>query len=197
MTWALDEGVLERREGVSRVVVDVPSGRLETWATVEGGRVRSVRFRNVPSFVWARGVEAAGRVVDVAFGGAFYASLEERVEPAELPRLIELGREIKAELEAAHDVVHPAEPEAPDVYGVIFWQQEGDDPSRAAERHRLRGRRGRPLTLRVRHLGAARAPRTARGGSRRATSCGTARSSTPSSAAGSSARPRWRGGRRS
>jgi hypothetical protein len=32
------------REGENRVVVDVPSGRLETWATVEGGRVRSVRF---------------------------------------------------------------------------------------------------------------------------------------------------------
>ncbi len=91
VTWALDEGVVERREGENRVVVDVPSGRLETWATVESGRVRSVRFRNVPSFVWATGLEAAGRVVDVAFGGAFYASLDERVEPAELPRLIALG----------------------------------------------------------------------------------------------------------
>jgi proline racemase/trans-L-3-hydroxyproline dehydratase len=107
VTWALDEGVLERREGVNRVVVDVPSGRLETWASVEEGRVRAVRFRNVPSFVWGRGVAAAGRVVDVAFGGAFYASLEERVDPHELPRLIALGRELKAALEAEHDVFHP------------------------------------------------------------------------------------------
>ena len=128
VTWALDEGVLERSEGVNRVLVDVPSGRLETWATVEGGRVRSVRFRNVPSFVWGRGIDAGGHVVDVAFGGAFYATLPERVEPAELPRLIALGRQIKAELEAAHDVVHPAEPELNGIYGVIFWQDEGDDP---------------------------------------------------------------------
>jgi len=128
VTWALDEGVVERREGQNRVVVDVPSGRLETWAQVEGGRVRSVRFRNVPSFVWGRGLEAAGRTVDVAFGGAFYASLEEHVASAELPRLVELGRRIKADLEAAHDVVHPAEPELRGVYGVIFWQQESDDP---------------------------------------------------------------------
>ena len=64
----------------------------------------SVRFRNVPSFVEARGLEAAGRAVDVAFGGAFYATLAELVEPAELPRLIELGRAIKRDLEAAHDV---------------------------------------------------------------------------------------------
>ena len=63
--------------------------------------------RNVPSFVWATRVAAAGREVDLAFGGAFYASLEERVEPSELPRLIQLGRELKAALEADHDVVHP------------------------------------------------------------------------------------------
>jgi proline racemase len=128
VTWALDAGVVERRDGENRVVVDVPSGRLETWATVEDGRVRSVRFRNVPSFVWGEGLEAAGRVVDVAFGGAFYASLEERVEPRELPRLIALGREIKAELESANEVVHPLEPELRDVYGVIFWQEEGTEP---------------------------------------------------------------------
>ena len=68
------------------------------------------------------------RTVDVAFGGAFYASVEERVEPGELPRLIELGRELKRDLEAWQDVVHPLEPELRDVYGVIFWQEEGEDP---------------------------------------------------------------------
>ena len=128
VTWALEEGVLPREEGENEVVVDVPSGRLVTCAQVEGGRVRSVRFRNVPSFVWAEGLEAAGRRVDVAFGGAFYASLEERVEPGELPRLIELGRELKRSLEASHDVVHPVEPELRDVYGVIFWQREATSP---------------------------------------------------------------------
>ena len=128
VTWALDEGVVERVEGETRVVVDVPSGRLETWARVEDGRVRSVRFRNVPAYVWAEGLEVGGRTVDVAFGGAFYASVEERVEPRELPRLIELGREIKRALEEEHDVVHPLEPELRDIYGVIFWQHEGESP---------------------------------------------------------------------
>ena len=128
VTWALDAGVLRPTGEETRVVVDVPSGRLETVARVDGDRVRSVRFRNVPSFVSETGVHAAGRVVDVAFGGAFYASLEDRVAPGELPRLVELGRRIKADLEAAHAVVHPREPELRDVYGVIFWQHEGDDP---------------------------------------------------------------------
>ena len=128
VTWALDEGIVSRKEGENHVVVDVPSGRLDTWAWVEDGRVRSVRFRNVPAFVWAEGVELGAKTVDVAFGGAFYASVEERVEPGELPRLIELGRELKREVEAWQDVVHPLEPELRDVYGVIFWQEEGDSP---------------------------------------------------------------------
>ena len=128
VTWALEEGVLDPGEGERRVVVDVPSGRLECEAAVEGGRVRSVCFRNVPAYVWGTDVAAAGREVDVSFGGAFYASCAERVEPGELPRLIELGREIKRDLEAAHEIVHPVEPELRDVYGVIFWQEEGDGP---------------------------------------------------------------------
>jgi proline racemase len=128
VTWALDEGIVRRRAGENRVVVDVPSGRLETWAQVEDQRVRSVRFRNVPSYVWAEGLDVGGRRVDVAFGGAFYASLEERVEPRELPRLIELGRELKRAIDAEHEVVHPLEPELRDIYGVIFWQQERGEP---------------------------------------------------------------------
>jgi proline racemase len=128
VTWAIDEGVVASRAPETRVVVDVPSGRLETIARVESGRVRSVRFRNVPAFVHAEGLAAAGRRVDVAFGGAFYASVEERIEPREVPRLIALGREVKAALERDHEIVHPVEPELRDAYGVVFWQHEDDGP---------------------------------------------------------------------
>jgi proline racemase/trans-L-3-hydroxyproline dehydratase len=124
VTWAIEHGLVAGPD----VAVDVPSGRLKTHARVEDGRVQSVRFRNVPAFVHGRGLPAAGRQVDVAFGGAFYASLEERVEPAELPRLIELGRAVKADLEATRTIAHPAEPELRDVYGVIFWQEEAAQP---------------------------------------------------------------------
>jgi proline racemase len=128
VTWALDEGVVERIEGENHVVVDVPSGRIETWALVESGRVRWVRFRNVPSYVHASGLEIGEHEIEIAFGGAFYASVEEHVRSEELPRLIELGRELKRSIEDWQDVVHPLEPELRDVYGVIFWQHEGDDP---------------------------------------------------------------------
>jgi proline racemase len=129
VTWALESGRLPMEEPETRVVVDVPSGRLETVARVREGRVESVRFRNVPSFIAARGLSAAGLEADVSFGGAFYASVKApwAVEPDNLLRFIELGRSVKRELEAAQEFVHPLEPELRDVYGVIFWEavQEG------------------------------------------------------------------------
>jgi proline racemase len=64
----------------------------------------------------------------VAFGGAFYASVPEIVAPAELPRLIVRGRALKRAVEEWHEVVHPLEPELRDIYGVIFWQEEGEQP---------------------------------------------------------------------
>ena len=79
VTWAIDSGLVAGPGGRRR---RARRGGCTTTARIEDGRVASVRFRNVPSFVHARGLEAAGRTVDVAFGGAFYASLEERVEPA-------------------------------------------------------------------------------------------------------------------
>jgi proline racemase len=130
VTWALDSGVLEAKEPETEVIVDVPSGRLRTVATMRDGEVRSVRFRNVPSFVFARGLEV--RVdereiaVDVSYGGAFYASVRASdvglsVEPQHLTELIRVGRLIKREIETALEVVHPTEPDLRDIYGVIFY----------------------------------------------------------------------------
>jgi proline racemase len=133
VTWALETGRLEAAEPETRVVVDVPSGRLETAASVRDGRVERVRFTNVPAFVEARGVGVAGLTVDVAFGGAFYASVESPlpVRKESLPRLIELGREIKRELEAGREFVHPLEPALREIYGVIFFERvESESPLR-------------------------------------------------------------------
>lgn len=125
VTWAIESGrVLADMPGVA---VDAPSGRLTTVARMEGDRVASVRFTNVPSFVWATGVRAGRVTCDVSFGGAFYASVRASdaglaVTKEDLPRLIELGREIKHAIEAEHHVVHPDEPELSGVYGVIFFE---------------------------------------------------------------------------
>jgi proline racemase len=129
VTWAIETANVPMSEPHTEVVVDVPSGRLKTVAVLEKGRVRSVRFRNVPSFILSDSlrVKVAGRSIDtaVAFGGAFYAIVPSDlfdlpIEPAFVPRFIELGREIKAAIEADREIVHPLIPELEGIYGVIF-----------------------------------------------------------------------------
>ncbi|HWC14674.1 MAG TPA: proline racemase family protein [Actinomycetota bacterium] len=137
VTWALESGVIAATEPTTKVVVDAPSGRLETVATVAGSDVTSVRFRNVPSFVFARDLEVKveNRLVacDIAFGGAFYASVDAgvfglTVTPDNVHTFISLGRAIKAEIEGHHEVMHPLESELRDVYGVIFHETLATDP---------------------------------------------------------------------
>ncbi|HXN04265.1 MAG TPA: proline racemase family protein [Candidatus Acidoferrum sp.] len=129
VTWAIDAAMVPASGPSVEVVVDVPSGRVRTVASLQDGRVRSVRFRNVPSFVLVEGLSmsVAGRQIElaVAYGGAFYAIVPaERfalpIEPAFVPRFIELGREIKAAIEADRGIVHPLEPELEGIYGVMF-----------------------------------------------------------------------------
>jgi len=135
VTWALESGRLPRHEGANRVVVDAPSGRIETVAMVEGDRVSRVRFRNVPAYVHVAGLPvdlSSGRLTcDIAFGGAFYASvlaadLGCELTARGLPRLIELGRAIKRLIEAGAEIVHPVMTELRDVYGVIFFEDQGN-----------------------------------------------------------------------
>ena len=126
-----------------------------------GGRPRAVGALPERSRVrLGRGRRARGANRRPRLRRAFYASVEERVEPSELPRLIELGRELKREIEAWQEVAPPPlEPELRDVYGVIFWQEEDRGPADATQRHGLRGRRGRSLPVWERYVGAARPAR--------------------------------------
>ena len=130
VTWALEQGVIPIRGAEQTVVVDVPSGRLKTTAEISGDNVTSVTFENVPSFVVETGVKvmtSKGEVdCDISFGGAFYASVDAgalglSVQPHFLPRLIECGREIKAQL-GSREVIHPEEPRLTGIYGVIFFE---------------------------------------------------------------------------
>ncbi len=137
-TWALEDGRVAPAAGPeTRVVVDVPSGRIECRARLDGGRVASVAFTNVPSWILARDVEietSRGRIrVDVAYGGAFYGAVDARsigrdVSPASLPAFIDLQRELRPALDARLDPRHPDDPDLSGIYGVIFWQAEREEP---------------------------------------------------------------------
>jgi proline racemase len=125
--WAVESGRLPAPEdGEVDVTVDVPSGRVVARVRRRGGRVSAVAFRNVPSYVVARDVEAAGARVDLAYGGATYASVPAssfglRVVPGDLPALIDAGCAVKRALEASRVVRDPD-----GVYGTILYEELGD-----------------------------------------------------------------------
>ncbi|GAA2373234.1 proline racemase family protein [Nonomuraea africana] len=128
---AVREGLVEADpDGVTDVVIDVPSGRVTAKVLMKGGEIVSVTFRNVPSYVIARSVPAGGTEVDVSYGGAIYASLPAAalglsVRPEHLTALIEHGRRIKAGL-AGHPVArHPSDERLSGIYGVIFYDALG------------------------------------------------------------------------
>ena len=134
--WAVESGrVIAAPDGETEVTIDVPSGRVVARARLRDARVEAVTFRNVPSYVLARGVEletSRGRLgVDVAYGGAIYASLDARaaglsVEPAALGELIALGREVKRLLDGGEHARHPADPRLSGIYGTIIFEELGE-----------------------------------------------------------------------
>jgi proline racemase len=136
-TWAVDQGLVEMPDGGGEltIAIDVPSGRVHATAQIASGIVESVRFRNVASYVTHEAVPITTTLgtlpVDVAFSGAFYAMVDVSaadvaVEPRHLPRLIELGRAIKAQVMQAVDVRHHEYRDLDGIYGVIFYQSEPD-----------------------------------------------------------------------
>jgi trans-L-3-hydroxyproline dehydratase len=128
-TALLETGMAPRLEPQTEVIYDAPAGLIRATAEVDGGRVPSVAFRNVPAFRLAKDVEIMTSVgplrVDVAFGGAFYALIDAAdlgvdVVPAQAARLTQLGMEIKRAVERELAVVHPEEAELQGIYGTII-----------------------------------------------------------------------------
>lgn len=135
-TWAVDTGLVTApATGSVDVVIDVPSGRVTARVHRVEGRVVSVDFVNVPSWVVARGVPVStsrGEVqVVVAYGGAFFATVPAAdvglaVVPDDLGDLIALGREIKWALDDSDHAVHPTDHRQNGIYGTIWFDELGD-----------------------------------------------------------------------
>ncbi len=126
-TVALETGMLSPREVVR---IDAPAGRITARPKWSAGRIASVVFENVPSFVLAldETVEVAGlgRIrYDIAFGGAFYAYVDVAQVGLEMTAkdnrgLIDAGWRIKKAVMAKRPIPHPFERELSFLYGTIF-----------------------------------------------------------------------------
>ncbi len=129
-TVVLETGMLSLRTPETVIRMDTPAGLVTANARVSGGRVTSVAFHNVPSFVVALDemveVQGVGRVrYDLAFGGAFYAYVQAaevglRCVPEDYRALIAVGMAIKRAVMATRKIEHPLEADLSFLYGTIF-----------------------------------------------------------------------------
>jgi proline racemase len=129
--WAVESGrVTAPEDGEVDVTIDVPSGRVVARVRRRAGAVESIAFRNVPSYVVARGVAAGDVEVAVAYGGAIYAFLPAervglRVVPGDLPELIAVGRRVKRALEGSEVSRHPDDARLSGIYGTVLYEELG------------------------------------------------------------------------
>src|SRR5919107_3761583 len=129
--WAVESGLVDApADGEVDVTIDVPSGRVVARVECRGGAVDGVAFRNVPSFVIARGVEAGGVEADMAYGGAIYAFVPAerfglRVVPEDMPELIAAGRAVKRELAGSEIARHPHDDRLSGIYGTVLFEELG------------------------------------------------------------------------
>ncbi|KAG4270656.1 proline racemase [Fusarium proliferatum] len=127
VTCLLETGMVTMQEPETVVKLDAPAGLVTAYAKCENGKCKSVRFHNVPAFVFATDKEISvpelGTVkVDIAYGGMIYvlvdaASVGLKIKPTGGTRLVKVGERIKRAVMEQTDPVHP---ENPGIHGVTI-----------------------------------------------------------------------------
>lgn len=118
-TVLVEERMVQVTEPVTRVRLEVPAGLITADVEVVDGRARAVTITNVPSFVHTTDVTVdvpglGPTVIDVAYGGNFYALIPaERLgiplEPAREQDLIRTGLAVIAAADRQLAPVHPVD----------------------------------------------------------------------------------------
>jgi proline racemase len=128
-TVLLETGMVEMKEPETTLRLEAPAGLVEVTARCRDGKCESVELTNVPCFAdrLDAPLEAEGLgslVVDVAFGGMWYAiadaqALGFELEPSEARDLSLAGELIRA---AAREQLPCVHPENPEIAGVSVVQ---------------------------------------------------------------------------
>lgn len=117
VTIAIEHGLARPREP-GLLVLETPAGRVEARYVQQGGKVKSVRLTNIPSYLHAQGLEVdcpeLGGVlkVDVAYGGNFYAIVEPQAIYHDLADLtaadiVRISPLLRMRLNQRYEFVHP------------------------------------------------------------------------------------------
>jgi 4-hydroxyproline epimerase len=119
ITIAIEEGlIIPKVPGT--IKMEAPAGLVNITYKQEGKKVRSVKLTNVPAFLDKEGINAecpelGELVIDVSYGGNFYAIVDVQknfkgLEHYAADKLIAWARELRKNINAKYDFVHPEDP---------------------------------------------------------------------------------------
>ena len=129
VTFGLEYGLIKPHTP-GRFIADVPAGSIELSYVQDGARVKSVRIRNVPSYLAAEGVQIdvpgfGPLSVDIAYGGNFYAIIEPQgpyrgLDELGAARILALSPVVRELVHAVYQPVHPLDPTIRGVSHVLW-----------------------------------------------------------------------------
>jgi 4-hydroxyproline epimerase len=169
VTFALEHGLIRPRTA-GRLSIEVPAGVIGIDYATRGDKVTSVTIRNVPSYVAATGIRIdvpglGPLVVDVAYGGNFYAIVEPQeaykgIDQLGAANILSLSPLVRALMRKAVDPVHPLDSTIRGVSHVMWTDKpkgEGADGRNAVfygDRAIDRSPCGTGTSARLAHLAA-------------------------------------------
>lgn len=138
VTALLETGMIPMVEPVTRLTLEAPGGLVRVEAQCSNGKCTSVKFTNVPCFVFGldQPVEVPGLgtlTVDVAYGGMIYVLADAQalgfaITPDEAADLVRVGEAIKAAAAEQYPAVHPENPQIHTINQTLFAGPLRDDP---------------------------------------------------------------------
>lgn len=129
VTALIETGMVNHKEPETTLRLETPAGIVTARARVEGGKVKNVTFKNVPSFLYKDNVVISipglGEITgDIAFGGNFYfiVNIEQNNISSKLSidELVATANKILAKVNNEYRVQHPEIPELNKIDAVIF-----------------------------------------------------------------------------
>lgn len=120
VTAAIETGMVDKKEPITKVVMDTPAGIVRAEAKVENDRVKEVSIVNVPAFLYKRDLqiempEIGTITFDISFGGSFFAIVKAdqlglKVEPKNTQKLTEIALEMRDIINKTIEIQHPELP---------------------------------------------------------------------------------------
>jgi len=129
VTFGIENGLIKPRTP-GRFIAEVPAGKIEITYVQGGDRVRSVRIRNVPSYLAAENIRIdvpnfGPLNIDIAYGGNFYAIIEPQgayhgLDDLGAARILQLSPTIRQLVCEQIEPVHPLDPTIRGVSHVLW-----------------------------------------------------------------------------